>query len=410
MKYITSLDLDLKNKNSLLFFYFFLFLFVNPFYLIAILACVNIFLPNRDRYFYFISFLLAFSYYFRDYGVSWSVSSNDDVINYISQFDLVSSYSFFDLISNYIANPSGNEIGWLAYNWLLSFFCDKNDFVFITYLFIFFFTLVVVSSLNYEKIWFVLFAYFFFSIDTLMSSAHIWRQQFAFLTFVYGSIGFFKSKSYKWYFIILLSAMFHTSAFIYIFILMAYNLIAKVFTGYKLLIAVLSISILGSLALANSEYVISIFLYSDLRDKLLANIAGDNTDRSVFIFINIIILCVYFCLLFFKKFDYSDFEVFSFFCYAFGVIFMLISKNSNAIYDRILFFTTPMASICIAKMIINHYQRSLGVVFFLFVSLLAFYKIFRSIYITHEGVFPYLLHGGFQDPTFGFLKMIFEIL
>jgi len=379
--------------------------FLNPFLALFFLAVLAVFFRVPTSAFFLsvpVSFALFF--YFREYGVDWSLTSSDDIPNYIGLYQDNSFVSFWGIFTRFLEVPTSNEPLWHILWWSLLHVFDASEkaFIFLHYLLIFaaaFFSFFVLSRRYFIALSLV---YFFATPLSIDSVTYLWRQQLAFSLFLTG-IGFYMVQGKrigKW--LIYLSPLMHFSMIFFVAVFGAFELYKK-YVGLDTKLKFILIAILNLSAIKIISPLAIGFLIS-LGAKFLDTFLEGSGDDQTGVFLSISVYCVFLFLahLKLKNDDVNSLFIIVLFA-AFGMA--LAFPGATGIYIRFLIFAFPLYGLYFFRCYLMNFSTRwlLQILFLTFFS--GAIRMSRPA-LSDEGVVRFLAFGHAFDPFMGTLKML----
>jgi hypothetical protein len=381
------------------------FLIFNPFIAIFVISLFSAYF-KIPRIWFFISGSLAFTlfFFFREYNVVWS-SSSDDIPAYIELYFSNKSLTLYDLFTRFFAIPGNHEPLWHLPFWLLLNVFDGNEkvFIFVHYLFIFVLLFYTLNSISERYYSIAILAYFFLTPVALDSVFHIWRQQLASTIFLLGCNIYLTKEKKKGLFLIYSSVLIHLVCSYFLAIFLVFNFLRKrnvlehkiKFFFYCLLLCLVFI-LLYNAALN--------FLASLNLDRVLTYAEGTEANAiRLFIVMSFFMGAMFLSHVFYKNDDLNKLIIFI----TFAVTTMTLAfPAADSIFSRLTYFTVPLIGLYFLRWFVLNFPKKwvLGFVIFTFVS--GAYRIIPLI--TEKRISAQFLALGHPlDPFMGIIKMLF---
>lgn len=217
-------------------------LILNPFFAILILSlyalCVYDSVKQTRLTLLIFAFALAVFYASRDI---WALVGDDAAV-YVQRYLEDQDASFASIVSRFFLFPPNNEVLYFSFMWVIGklFNPGTQTLLFIVYLGQL--TLLSVAAYLVSRRYAVIFLFiFFFGIsDPGTQIMHLWRASFATLTFMIGTLIYFKENQKTGRIITLASLGFHLTLLPFVFTFEIYNFLKRR-TGFFLTV------VLGSL-------------------------------------------------------------------------------------------------------------------------------------------------------------------
>jgi hypothetical protein len=384
-----------------------LFLLVNPFLALFILAATSVFhrVPAIP---FIISASISFAafFYFRKYGIDFSPTSDDDIPRYLFFYSDNASLPFLDIFSRFVESPGNNEPLWHVLWWpLLNVFNGSdNTFVFAHYLAIFLALFVSFATLSRRFFVLLPFCYFFLTPSSIITVTHIWRQQLAFSIFLTG-IGLYvvsRKNMGKW--LIYISPLMHLSAVFFVAVFLIHEFYKKHWGSHgKRTFAILLVLVCA--ALPGVSLIVFDLLDSIGLERILSYLEGSGDDR-LYVFVSVSVYAVLLLIvhLTLKNDDANNiFILFSF--AAFSIMFAF--PQSNAIYDRLLLFVSPLMGFYFFRCFMINFPARWHLPLILVIFFTGTIRMF-SLALNHLGAMQFLAFGRAFDPSMGILKMVID--
>lgn len=379
--------------------------FLNPFLALFLLAAIAVYYRVPTAFFFVampISFALFF--YFREYGVDWSITSSDDVPNYIDLYQQDALIGFFGIIPRYLENPGTGETLWHMLWWPLVNIFDASDetFVFLHYALIFFGVFLSLYVLSRRYFIALAVVYFFATPLSIESITYLWRQQLAFSMLLTG-IGLYFVHGRRWgRWLIYVTPLMHVAMLFFLAVFVVFELYRK-YVGLKnarnfVLIAIFNLFAVTILSKPAIAYLDSLGL-----DRVQSYLEGSGQDQtSVFVSVLLYSIPLFLAQLRLKNDDVNSLFAVVFF----SVLGMMVAfPGATGIYIRFLMFVFPLYGLYFFRACLMNFSTRwvLPILFIVFFS--GAIRMYRPT-LNDEGVVRFLAFGHAFDPFMGVLKML----
>ncbi len=216
-------ELEKKQVIGLLFTVFSIF-FLNPFLTLLLFAIFSLSDIKVSQSIYLSLFVVIFSIIFinKEYGVSLSATSHDDVNAYILIYNNANALSVIDIIYNYMVSPLSNEMLWMFFSKMIGFF-NVDDSGYVQLVYILQFTLYAFTFYYCFKERSIVGLFIFICLSSsasLIVLNHVWRQSFMFCFLLISMHHLQNRRVFKSILFFLVGVLIHTSAAIYYIIIL----------------------------------------------------------------------------------------------------------------------------------------------------------------------------------------------
>lgn len=379
--------------------------FLSPLYLLFLLA----FFYNYSGFpfFSFFSkvFVLVFLvsvFYFRDYGVFWTSSSGDDVIQYLVRYNELDKVSFIELFTRFFARLGDYEPLWYFPWWIMkNYLHGSNDaFIFSHYLLTAILIIFLCRRIDENRFILVVLCYLFLFPDGSYSNAHLFRAQVSFLVFCIGLTELPLSKR-RGYFLLFISSFFQMVTFAFAFLVILYaEFVNRGASKVRFIVFCLGILVIFPVLFKP----LVDFLANGLGfSKILSYLERDGVERMAFYFKSLLIIFLFIGYVGF--FNYDRFVSISFVINFFVIGFFLMLPEAQIIYERLFIFSLPMIALSFGNVVAKHFPTRYFPWAIGLVIVIAIYRVYTSIH-SGSGVYQYLAFGELLYPFGGYLKLM----
>lgn len=239
-------DFLLSNGDVISLLTSFLFFFIQPYYVILIFACLQLFIRINPLFFFpLFCFSTALYWSKRNIGIEWDTGF-DDAVYYIDSFKAMQFESLNSLLKIYISEPfAGHDIFYNYIVYIISLFTsDERVFLF----FIYFLMLSLISIASYsfsKKKYIILITLIFFGLGSFVeqSALHLFRATISSL-FLFVGILRYENNPKSSLILILSSPLFHIAITPFVMLFFIINFFKNSLNSFYIILSSLTLIIL----------------------------------------------------------------------------------------------------------------------------------------------------------------------